>query len=114
MLITKVLAWLTVYERHDTVTYHNTSVAFKLLIVKCINSTLIPYWVNEDSSKWYENNGLVTDAYSVLFSMSIIDVVIKWIDFGHQFRKIKRYYCKKGTFCCFEIGKNLNQKEANE
>ncbi len=114
MLITKVLTWLTAYERHDTVTSHNTSVAFKLLIVKFIDSTLIPLLVNSDPSKWYENNGLITDAYSVLFSMCIIDVAVKWIDFGHQFRKIRRYYSLRGKFACFEIGKSLNQKEANE
>lgn len=114
MVITKVLTRLTVYERHDTATSHNTSVALKLLIVKFINSTLIPLSVNRDPSKWYENNGLITDAYSVLFSMSIIDVAVKWIDFGHQFRKIRRKYSLSGKFFCFEIGKSLNQKEANE
>jgi hypothetical protein len=114
MVITKVLTQLTAYERHDTATSHNTSVALKLLIVKFIDSTLIPLSVNRDPSKWYENNGLITDAYSVLFSMSIIDAVVKWIDFGHQFRKIRRRYSLIGKFACIEIGKSLNQKEANE
>jgi hypothetical protein len=48
MLITKVLTRLTAYELHDTVTSHNTSVALKLLIVKFINSTVIPLSVNRD------------------------------------------------------------------
>jgi hypothetical protein len=46
--------------------------------------------------------------------MSIIDVAVKWIDFGHHFRKIRRKYSLSGKFLCFEIGKSLNQKEANE
>ena len=114
MVITKVLTRLTVCELHDTVTKHNTSVAFKLLIVKFINSTLIPLLVNWDPAKWYENNGLITDAYSVLLSMTIIDVAAKWIDFGHQFKKIRRKYSLRGKFACIKIGKSLNQKEANE
>jgi len=114
MLITKVLTWLTVYELHDTVTSHNTSVAFKLLIVKFINSTLIPLSVNWDPKKWYENNGLITDAYSILLSMSIFDVAFKLIDFEYQFKKIWQKYSLKGKFLCFDIGKSLIQKEANE
>jgi len=46
--------------------------------------------------------------------MSIIDVAVKWIDFGYQFKKIRRKYSLRGKFACIEIGKSLNQKEANE
>ena len=89
--------------------------AVKLLIVKFLDSALIPLLLNvDDPSSWYENNGLITDAYSVLISMSILDVLIKLIDFGHQFRKIRQYFTLKGKFCCFEIGKSLNHKEGNE
>ena len=95
-IISKVLKRLTAYELHDTVTLHNTSVALKLLIVKFIDSTVIPLSVNYYVSESFNINGLATDAYSVLVTMSIYDVAVKWIDFGHQFRKIRRKYCLTG------------------
>jgi cyanate permease len=99
-ILTIVIKYLTDFEENPTITSHSKSLSIKLMLVKSINSTLIPFALNSDPSDWYKNNELISDAYSILFSMTIIDIFMKIVDLLYFMKKAVYYICQT------EWGKN--------
>lgn len=79
-ILSTAITWLTNKEKNQTMTSHSMSLSIKLMLVKSINSTLIPFALNSDPSDWYKNNELISDAFSILVTMTIFDVFAKILD----------------------------------
>jgi len=59
IILTLVVSKFSLYEKHDTITSHNLSVAIKLTVGRSLNTCLIPLLVNLDPKKWFDYGGLV-------------------------------------------------------
>ena len=100
---------LSIKENHETYTAYNLSVAFKLGLVRFINTAIVPTVINSAPSRWFPDGGLVSDYFSIMVALSITDPVIDLLDFGFIVQKFKQwYYRRQGDQCI------LTQAEANE
>jgi hypothetical protein len=62
-LLNKIVRYLTLYERHETYTKYNLSVAIKLVLAMFANTALIPFVVNYSTENWFIRSGLVSDVF---------------------------------------------------
>jgi hypothetical protein len=92
IMLLKVVRTLSVKERHETYTDYNLSVAFKLGIVRFINTAIVPTVVNAASSRWFVTGGLVSNYFSIMISMSVTTPVTYFLDAGIIITAIKRWY----------------------
>ena len=104
-----VVRTLSIKERHETYTAYNLSVAFKLAIVRFINTAIVPTAVNAAHARWFPDGGLVSDYFSIMISVSFTDPILYVVDFGVIVSKLKRWYFKSQGEKCL-----LTQAEANE
>jgi hypothetical protein len=104
-----IVRTLSVKEAHETYTSYNLSVAFKLALVRFVNTAIVPTVVNAAHSRWFPDGGLVNDYFSIMISVSFIDPVLYVIDPGVIVAKLKKwYYQSQGEKCL------LTQAELNE
>lgn len=75
-LLRNVVCILSVKERHETYTKYNLSVAFKLAIARFVNTAIIPVIINVNSDRWFVDGGLVSDIFSIMISISILDPIM--------------------------------------
>jgi len=68
-----VVRYLSGKERHETYTAYNLSVAFKLGLVRFVNTAIIPVLINLKSERWFVDGGLVSDIFSIMVSISFVD-----------------------------------------
>jgi hypothetical protein len=95
-------------ERHETYTAYNLSVAFKLALVRFVNTAIVPVAVNYSSSRWFTDGGLVSDIFSIMISISFTDPLLYLLDFAYfKQRFLQWYYRQQGKECL------LTQAEAN-
>jgi len=64
-----VVRRFSMYESHETNTKLNVSVAFKLTIIRFLNSTIVLVGVNRDTSKMFDGGGLVYEATILIIIM---------------------------------------------
>ena len=57
-----VVRAITSGERHETQTKHNVSVAFKLLLARFLNTSLVLVLVNTNPRNWFRGGDLVYEA----------------------------------------------------
>ena len=104
-----VVRAVSIKEAHETYTAYNLSVAFKLGIVRFINTAIVPTVVNYSYTRWFPDGGLVSDYFSIMVSVSFIDPVLYLFDPAVIISKLKRwYYARQGEKCL------LTQAELNE
>lgn len=65
-----VVRYLSVKERNDTYTEYNLSVAFKLFVVRFLNTAIVPVIVSANTDNWFINGGLVSNFFSIMISFS--------------------------------------------
>ena len=53
---------LSTFEKHETMTKMNVSMAFKLLVARFINSSVIMMAINSDPEVWFKSGGLAYEA----------------------------------------------------
>lgn len=70
----------SLYEKQDTLTAYNMSVAFKLTIARFVNSAVVPVVVNVSVNDWFNDGGLVTVAFYVVLSVSFVDPFLTLVD----------------------------------
>ena len=90
-----VVRTLSIKEKHETYTAYNLSVAFKLGIVRFINTAIVPTVVNYSHARWFPDGGLVSDYFSIMISISFVDPLLYILDFGVIVTKLKRWYYKR-------------------
>jgi len=104
-----VVRTLSIKEKHETYTAYNLSVAFKLTFVRFINTAIVPCIVNISSDRWFVKGGLVSDAFSIMLSISFTEPITYVLDVGAIVRRCKRkMYREQGDKSL------LTQAEANE
>ena len=75
-LLRNVVIFMTVYERHETRTAYNLSVALKLVMARFVNTAIVPVIVNIYSDKWFVDGGLVSDIFSIMISIAFIEPIM--------------------------------------
>ncbi len=85
-----VVRKLSIKEKHETYTAYNLSVAFKLTFVRFINSAIVPTIINITSDRWFMNGGLISDAFSIMITMSFKQPLKVVLDIGILIRNLKR------------------------
>ena len=68
-LLGRVIRIFSAFEKHETYTKYNLSVAVKLTFAMFVNTALIPVLVNVELEDWFTNAGLVVDAFYNLLSV---------------------------------------------
>lgn len=104
-----VIRMITTYEKHETMTNLNISVAFKLTIARFLNSSLIILIFNWDKTKqWYNGGNLVYDATLLIVILLFLNPILYLMNIGGIIKMIKKKV---------EMGKGseskMTQKEAN-
>ena len=61
----------TDYEKHQTITKINVSVAVKLTIARFLNQSLILVLVNKETRNWFTGGSLAYDATTLMVSAAI-------------------------------------------
>jgi len=107
MCLERIIRGLTFFEKHETLTQYNTSVAVKLTTAQVINTALIAFIVNLDPDKsWFVPGGLVEDMSWILISNAIVQPFLKLFSVQHVVKWIKRKRALKNPL--------LTQSEAND
>jgi len=91
-MLLSVVRILSVKERHETHTGYNLSVAFKLALVRFINTAIVPTVVNAASDGWFTTGGLVSIYFSIMISMSVTTPLTNFLDVGVIITALKRWY----------------------
>ena len=108
-LLKNVVVYLTVFERHETRTAYNLSVAMKLVIARFVNTAIVPVIVNIYSSRWFIDGGLVSDIFSIMISISFVDPIVQLMNIGGNIKRFMAWReLKKGK------ESRITQLEANK
>lgn len=75
-----VIRKVSLYEKHDTYTSHNISVAFKLTLARFINTAIVPLLINRGFENWLKPGGLVNDIFFLILSISFLDPILYLIN----------------------------------
>ena len=71
-----VVRYVTSKERHETNTAHNLSLAVKLMLARFVNTAIVPVIINIKSDQWFTDGGLVSDLFSIMVSISVVDPIV--------------------------------------
>lgn len=66
-----VVREFSIYEKHETLTKMNVSVAFKLTIARFLNSSIILVIVNTEPKNWFKGGNLAYDAIILILLMAV-------------------------------------------
>lgn len=96
-ILTRLIKYVTLYERHETYTKFNLSVALKLVLATFINTGLIPLFVNYQTKNWFTRSGLIDDIFYNTISVCFVGPLFNVINIGRIYKWIIRYIeTKKG------------------
>jgi hypothetical protein len=102
------IIYASFYEKQMSHTNHNLSIIYKLIILKTLNTCMIPLLGNPDDDEWFKDHGLVEEVIFIVFILVIgeaaklifnVPFMIKYI-----FRNLER---RKG------VQSELTQRQAN-
>lgn len=79
------------YEKHDTITSTQISIALKLTIARFINTAVIPIIVNYDVNQWFTRGGLVEDVLIILLTIAFLDPIMYLINFSRIYKNVLIY-----------------------
>lgn len=80
------------YEKYETLTAMDISVAFKLTLARFVNTALVPIMVNGDASKWFLNGGLVSDVFYIIVLACFLDPIMFLVDPAYFIKRLSRWY----------------------
>jgi len=83
---------MTWIEQHETKTAYNISIALKLVIVRFVNTAIVPVIININSDRWFVDGGLISDFFSIMCTTSILDPLLTYINPVYQIQRLKRWY----------------------
>lgn len=95
-----IVRTLSIKENHETYTAYNLSVAFKLGLVRFINTAIVPTVINWNHARWFPDGGLVNDYFSIMITVSLTDPILYYFDAGIVVQKIKQWYFKNQGDSC--------------
>lgn len=81
---------LSTAEQHETVTKMNVSMAFKLLVARFINSSLIMMAINNDPETWFKSGGLAYEATIFIGIMTFQTPVVNTLNIDKIKKSLKK------------------------
>ena len=75
-LLKIIVKYLTTKEKHETNTAFNLSLAVKLMLARFVNTAIVPVIINTKIGEWFSEGGLVSDLFSIMVSISVIDPIL--------------------------------------
>lgn len=90
MLLRVVVRRFSLFEKHETYSNHNLSVAMKLTMARFINTAIVPILVDRGFDRWTAQGGLVSDIFYLLLSIAFVDPLVYWINIPSISKKIKQ------------------------
>ena len=108
-ILSKIVRYISKFERHETYTKFNLTIAIKLTACMLINTAAIPFIIKPNKEKWFRQNGLANDALLIVATMNIITPTINLIGFSNLYKKLRiKLEVWKGK------KSKMTQKEANK
>ena len=92
-LLGRVIRIFSTFEKHETYTKYNLSVAVKLAFAMFVNTGLIPIFVNLNKDDWFTNAGLCVDAFYNILSVCFLSPLFYFFN---------PFYCIKLVRQCVE------------
>lgn len=83
ILLTKVIRISSAYEKHETYSKYNISVAFKLWISTFVNTGIIPLLINKSKEDWFKVGGLMTIIFNNMLCISIVTPILYVLNPGY-------------------------------
>ena len=80
IILTKIIRVISKYERHETYTKYNVSVALKLTFSMFINTGIIPLVINLGSDNWFGYGGLVVDIFLIMLTINFVTPLTNLFD----------------------------------
>jgi len=77
-------------EKQSTYTDYNLSVAFKLLIARFVNTSIVPLVANASITYWFGAGGLCSVIFYVMLSISFANPIMYVLDAGYFMKLIQR------------------------
>jgi len=107
-ILSKVIRYISQFERHETYTKYNLTVSLKLTTSMLINTGIIPLVVNLREDKWFGRGGLAMDMFFIVLTINFVTPSISLFNPFH-FLKLIRFKLEENK------GKNSmkTQREAN-
>ncbi|CAI2371715.1 unnamed protein product [Moneuplotes crassus] len=107
--IDKIIRLLSLFERHETYTQFNISVAIKLTFAIFANTGIIPLFVNFSKDNWFTPSGLCTDISFNILALCLIGPILYIFDPVYINKLIKKKLeMRKG------IRSKMTQRQVNE
>lgn len=104
----KVVRKFTDYEKHNTVTNINVSVAVKLTLARFLNTSIIIVLVNKDTKRWFNGGSVAYDATFLMMTMAFQKPLFYALNISGRLKKRSiEKQIKKGDKC------KMTQREAN-
>jgi Calcium-activated chloride channel len=72
VILTKIIRVISKYERHETYTKYNVSVAIKLTFSMFTNTGIIPLIINLGNTNWFGYGGLVVDIFLIMVTVNLV------------------------------------------
>jgi hypothetical protein len=91
----KTIRKFTDYEKHQTITKINVSVAVKLTFARFLNCSVILLTTNTNTKGWFDGASLAYDASMLILIMATTQPVIYALNIGGRLKKRKIEKLKK-------------------
>ena len=85
----KTIRRFTEYEKHETITKINVSVAVKLSFARFLNCSVILLTTNKNTKGWFSGASLAYDASMLILIMAITQPTIYAMNIGGYFKNRK-------------------------
>ena len=79
----------TDFERHETITKINVSIALKLTIARFLNTSVILLLTNKDTKGWFDGASLAYDATLLIAIMAFQNPILYLLNIGGIMKKRK-------------------------
>ena len=80
IILTKIIRIISKYERHETYTKYNVSVALKLTLSMFTNTGVIPLIINLGNTNWFGYGGLVVDIFLLMITINFLTPITHLFD----------------------------------
>lgn len=83
----KIIRKFTDYEKHQTVTNINVSVAVKLTLARFLNTSIIIVLVNENTKAWFDGGSVAYDATFLMMIMAFQKPLLYALNISGRLKK---------------------------
>jgi len=89
VILGRVVRLLSAYEKHETYSGYNLSVAIKLSTALFINTGIVPLFVNFGRNNWFDKGGLMVDIFYNTLSVCFVSPIFYYINPVYIVQRLK-------------------------